>query len=105
MKIQVIVRPEAINTRDLILEGRPRLDDISLEELETKNPLIGLLPRHDSCKKPLCRMHYKMLLKHPTALLNCMESNAGQKGKRMTLKRKRNNSESLGSRRGQKGEQ
>ena len=89
---QLIVRPEAIHTIDLIVVRRPRLDDISLAELETRDPVIGLLPFMTVARNGSVGCIYEVLLKHPTALLNCMESSGGQKVGPMTLKRKRDDS-------------
>ena len=72
---------------------RIRLDHISLEELEIKDPVTGLLPFMTVATHGSVKCIYKVLLKHPTALLNCIKSSAGQKGEPMTLKRKRDNTD------------
>ena len=69
------------------------LDDVSLVELETKDPVTGLLPFATvAANDGSVGCIYELILKHPTALLSCIESSACQKGEPMTLKRKRDNS-------------
>lgn len=73
------------------LSPRIRLDSISFEELETKDPVTRLLPFMTIATHGSVACIYKVLLKHPTAFLNCIKSCTGQKGGPMTLKRKRDN--------------
>ncbi|GFH55017.1 predicted protein [Chaetoceros tenuissimus] len=70
-----------------------RIDNLSSEKLETKDPVTGLLPfMAVAANNGSVGLIYELLLKHPTALVNCIKSSAGQKEKPMTLKRKRDDS-------------
>jgi hypothetical protein len=78
----------------LIVVGRPRVDDISVAGLETKDPIIGLLPFMTvAANGGSVGCIYELILKHPSALLSCIESSVNQKEETITtLKRKRDNS-------------
>ncbi|GFH55015.1 predicted protein [Chaetoceros tenuissimus] len=67
---------------------RINVGNITIEELETKDPVTGLLPfmAIAADNGPVGSI-YDLLLKHPSALLNCIESSPGQKG----VKRKHGN--------------
>ncbi|GFH55014.1 predicted protein [Chaetoceros tenuissimus] len=84
--------PEQVTSRIHFLL-RPRIDRISLVELETKDPVTGLLPFMTVVANGSVECIYKVLLKHPAALLNCIKSSGGQKGGLMTLKRKHDNTD------------
>ncbi|GFH57480.1 predicted protein [Chaetoceros tenuissimus] len=81
--------PEQVTS--IPLYGRPRTGLISLVELETNDPVTGLLPFMTVATQGSVGCIYKVLFKHPTALVNCKESRAGQREEPITLKRKRYN--------------
>ncbi|GFH55019.1 predicted protein [Chaetoceros tenuissimus] len=75
------------------LGRQTRVGNIAIEELETKDPVTGLLPFVTiAANNGSVGFIYDLLLKHPSALLNCIESSGGQKEKPMSLKRKRDDS-------------
>ena len=85
--------PKLVHTRDLIVVGRSRVDDVSIVGLETKDPVIGLLPFMTvAANGGSVGCIYELILKHPSALLSCIELSTCQKEETMTLKRKRDNS-------------